>query len=211
MRITKLLFFSLITLVGCGGAHRPASSVVKVVAPISVPFDYVGPSWIRVPADIGGVASHLIFDTGGGITIVSKTLCKQMKCVPDGTASGKRMSGQTIEVKMSRVPSITIAGHRVVNARVAVLDTSDLLHPDLGVDGVAGLDLFRDQAVTIDYAQQRFVIENAASLAERHRAGTTTKMHIENDGPSTVVYLPLLLAPQAPPLEMEEGARPETK
>ncbi len=150
-----------------------------------------------------------MFDTGGGITILSDALCKAMSCVPAGSFTGKRMSGQAITVKLSRIPSITIAGHTARDVRVAVLDTSSLLHPALGVDGGVGLDVLRDAAVTIDYANTNLVVEDAQSLAARKAAGTTVPVQIENDGPSTVVYLPLTIAPTLPPLaiEVDTGSR----
>lgn len=212
LAVVRRAGFALISVgfLACGGVEArpstltsPSGPAVTNGAPVSIPFDYVGQSWIRVAANVGSTRTKLLFDTGGGITILSRDLCTTMKCVPDGTASGKRMSGQTITVPMARVPSIEIAGHRIENARVAVLDTSGLLHPDLGVTGVAGLDLFRDEPVTIDYAAQRFVAETSASLAARKAAGDAVTVRIENDGPSTVVYLPLTIDPSAPPAEME--------
>lgn len=203
MRFASFGLSILCALVACGGRSHEASSIPKPSAATSVPFDYVGQSWIRVPANVGGVSTHLMFDTGGGLTILSDALCTKMKCVPDGSFSGKRMSGQSIDVKMARVPSIEIAGHRVENARVAVLDTSSLLHPDIGVDGVAALDVMRGEAVTIDYPRKQLVLEDAASRDARRKNGITTKVRIEDEGPSTVVYLPLSLSPEMKPLEME--------
>ena len=183
-------------------ANPPAPNAPNPVKSSAVAFEYVGQNWLKVAATVGDQPTHLLFDTGGGITILSKTLCDRMKCISDGTFSGKRMSGQPIEVQMARVPSITI-GSRRVNAPVAVLDTSGLLHPDLGVDGIGGLDLFRDQAVTIDYAKHQLVIEDATSLEARKNSGRVTKVRVENDGPSTCVYLPLQISADLPPAEME--------
>jgi hypothetical protein len=201
MRSARFFAVSIFVVSAC--ANTPPPHAPKPVISSSVPFEYVTNDWLKVPAKIGDRRTHLLFDTGGGITILSATVCRELKCAPDGTFSGKRMSGQSIEVSMARVPSISIGGHRVSNARVAVLDTSDLLHPDLGVDGICGLDLFRDQAVTIDYAKKQLVMEDAASLEARKKSGVVTKVRVENEGPSTVVYLPLEISPQLPPAEME--------
>jgi len=159
---------------------------------------------MRVEATLaGGVRTRLILDTGGGVTLLSPGLCRKVGCTPDGSTSGKRMSGQELHIPLSRVPSITVAGHRVDNARVAVLDTDSLLHPELGVEGFAALDLFRDQPFTLDYPARRVILENAASLRERRAAGRSVKIRVEQDGPSTVVFLPMELAKHTPPLEME--------
>ncbi len=200
-----------LALTACASAPPPAvttapSAQSDASAPGVAPFDDVGESWIRVNATIGErTATRLMFDTGGGVTLLSRTLCAKVGCVEDGTFTGQRMSGQSLTLPMARVPSITIAGHRVTNARVAVLDTSSLLHPELGVEGFAALDLFRDSAITIDYPGKRLVVESPSTLQERARAGVTTRVRVEHDGPSTVVYLPLTLdeTSTASPLEME--------
>jgi hypothetical protein len=201
VRIARVFALGFCLVAACGSPSAP--NAPKAVISRSVPFEYVGQDWLKVAAEVGDQPTHLLFDTGGGLTILSRTLCTKMQCVPDGTFSGKRMSGQSIEVSMARVPSITIGSRRVLNARVAVLDTSGLLHPDLGVDGIGGLDLFRDQAVTIDYAKHQLVMEDAISLDARKKSGIATKVRVENDGPSTVVYLPLQISLQLPPAEME--------
>lgn len=166
-------------------------------------FDYVGQDWLRFEARVGDQPTRLMLDTGGGVTLVSKALCEKVGCVPDGTFTGKRMSGQALTIPMARVSSIVMAGHEVKNARVAVLDTAALLHAELGVDGIAGLDLFRDQPFTIDYGTRELVLEDAASLAARRAAGEVVSVRVENDGPSTVVFLPLQLFPDSAPLQME--------
>lgn len=161
----------------------------------SVAFEYVGQSWMRVPAQIGtGPASAMMVDTGMGVTLLTPEACARAGCMPEGTWSGKRMSGQSIELAIARVSSLTVAGHRVENARVAVFASDDVIHRDLGVEGIAGLDVFRDQAVTFDHPSMRVVLESAASLGAREAAGTKVAVRIKNDGPATEVYLPLEIA-----------------
>jgi hypothetical protein len=75
--------------------------------------------------------------------------------------------------------------------RVAVIDTSSLLHPHLGVDGVAALDLFRDAPVTIDYANRSLRRRNGQFSGERARRGDAVRLRVEKDGPSTVLDLAL--------------------
>lgn len=86
----------------------------------------------------------------------------------------------------------------MTNARVAVMDTRSLLHPDLGVEGVAALDLLAGQAFL-----DRVCGADAAALAARRKTGTVTKVRVERDGPSRVVYLPFELSPSGPRIEAE--------
>lgn len=96
---------------------------------------------------------------------------------------------------MARVSSITVAGRRAENARVAVFESDEIIHRDLGVEGIAGLDIFRDQPVTFDHRAMRVVLESAESLASREASGTKVRVRVKHDGPSTEVYLPLELGP----------------
>jgi hypothetical protein len=190
----------------CGALACSPSNAAKPVtphAPAPARFDYVGQDWLRFEARVGDTSTRLMLDTGGGVTLLSKKLCEKVGCVPDGTFTGKRMSGQALTIPMARVESIVMAGHAVKNARVAVLDTASLLHPDLGVDGIAGLDLFRDCPFTIDYGSHELVLEDESSLAVRRAAGEVVSVRVENDGPATVVFMPLQLEPNASPLQME--------
>jgi hypothetical protein len=195
------------------GPHAPlAPAAAPGPAPTattsSIPFDLVGQSWIRIPARVSdgrgrGEAIRMMFDTGGGVTLFSKSLCDRVGCVPDGTFTGKRMSGQALTLPMARVPSIDLGGHHLTNARVAVLATTEFLSPELGIQAAGALDLFRDQPFTLDYAASRLVIEDERSLSARRAAGESVHVRVEDDGPSTVVYLPLELAGGGPPLSME--------
>lgn len=162
----------------------------------AIPFDYVGQSWMRVPARIGdGAETRMMIDTGMGVTLVTPEACARAGCVREGSWSGQRMSGQTVELTIARVSSITVAGHRVENARVAVFESDDVIHRDLGVEGIAGLDVFRDQPVTFDHPAMRVVLESPASLAARKASGTSVPARVKHDGPSTEIYLPLEIAP----------------
>jgi hypothetical protein len=210
--------------ISCGGREAgppdapsaPSSLTAPVTAPApaptaktsSIPFDLVGQGWIRVPARVSdghgrGEAIRMMFDTGGGVTLFSKSLCDRVGCVPDGTFTGKRMSGQALTLPMARVPSIDLGGDHLTNARVAVLPTTEFLSPELGIQAAGALDLLRDQPFTLDYAASRLVLEDERSLAARRAAGESVSVRVEDDGPSTVVYLPLELATGGPPLSME--------
>jgi hypothetical protein len=169
----------------------PTDSPARAVA-----FDYVGQSWMRVPARVAdGPEVRMMVDTGIGVTLLTPEACERAGCVTESVFRGRRMSGQEVEITIARVRSITVAGHRVENARVAVFGDDSIIHRDLGVVGIAGLDLFRHQPVTFDHSAMRVVLETPASLAAREAAGLRVGVRVEHDGPSTVVFLPLDLAP----------------
>ena len=188
---------------GCGGAARSTTGEPDAARathtpslPRVVPFDYVGQSWMRVPARIGdGAETRMMIDTGMGVTLLTPEACARARCVREGTWTGHRMSGQAVTLSLARVSSLTVAGHRVENAQVAVFDSDDIIHRDLGVDGIAGLDVFRDQPVTFDHPAMKVVLESPDSLAARRKAGATAAVRVRHEGPSTDVFLPLALGP----------------
>lgn len=163
---------------------------------------------MRVPAQIAdGPATAMMIDTGMGVTLLTPEACERAHCVREGTWSGQRMSGQTVALSMARVSSLTVAGHRVENARVAVFESDEIIHRDLGVEGIAGLDVFRDQPVTFDHHAMRLVLESAESLAARRSAGTNVNVRVKHEGPSTEVYLPLEIGPGSiAEMEVDSGS-----
>ena len=163
---------------------------------------------MRVPARIaGGPETKLMVDTGMGVTLLTPEACERAGCVREGTWSGQRMSGQTVTLTIARVSSLVVAGHRVENHRVAVFESDDVIHHDLGVEGIAGLDVFRDQPVTFDHQKMRVVLETAQSLTAREKIGTKVPVRVKHDGPSTEVYLPLEVAPSiVAEMEVDSGS-----
>ncbi len=149
----------------------------------------------------------MMIDTGMGVTLLTPEACARAGCVREGTWSGQRMSGQSVTLEIARVRSLTVAGHRVENARVAVFESDDVIHRDLGVEGIAGLDVFRDQPVTFDHRAKRVVLESAGTLAAREASGTAVRVRVKHDGPATEVYLPLEIAPGAvAEMEVDSGS-----
>jgi hypothetical protein len=149
----------------------------------------------------------MMIDTGMGITLLTPEACARAGCTPEGTFRGRRMSGQLIELTIARVSSLTVAGHRVKNARVAVFESDAVIHRDLGVEGIAGLDLFRDQPITFDHPAMRVVLETPRSLAARTASGRKVPVRVKHDGPSTEVYLPLELGPgMRAEMEVDSGS-----
>lgn len=186
----------------CGGATRSVGepdamrAAHQPVLPRAVPFDYVGQSWMRVPARIAdGPEGRMMLDTGIGVTLLTPEACARAACIREGMWTGHRMSGQPVTLQLARVSSLTVAGHRVEDAQVAVFESDEIIPRDLGVDGIAGLDVFRDQPVTFDHPAMQVVLESPASLEARRKSGATAAIRVRHEGPSTDVFLPLTLGP----------------
>jgi Aspartyl protease len=119
---------------------------------------------------VAGRQETFLFDTGGGVTIISPTLAKAVGCEPWGNVVGLRMTGQRIDLPHCDNVSITLGEvpYRVPTA--AVFDIMSMAGKDPPtLDGSVALDVFADKAITIDEAESRLIVETDASLAARTR------------------------------------------
>lgn len=194
----------LLLFVGCAvsPAERPA--------PRAVPFTHTGGDsgaghLLRVPVVVNGRETTFILDTGIGITLVDDDLIEAWGLPRAGSYTGKRMSGQEIEVPLARVPWLSVAGVRTEDATVGVWDMAGFLPqtPEFeGVEGFLSLNAFAGLAFTLDYAGGRLVVEDDASLAARAEAGAEVPLVVKRDGPCVTIFFDLAL-PGGPPAHVE--------
>jgi hypothetical protein len=198
---------ALVQVLGCA-KPAPVAPTRKTVEARSVSFDFVGQSWVRVPSRVGdGPETKMMIDTGMGVTLLTPEACQRAGCVREGTFTGHRMSGQAVTLGLARVSSLTVAGHRVENAQVAVFESDDVIHRDLGVVGIAGLGLFRTQPVTFDHRAMRVVLETPDSLRAREAKGAKVRVRVKNEGPATDVFLPVEIGPGSiAEMEVDSGS-----
>jgi predicted aspartyl protease len=150
----------------------------------NVQFEYLQ-HLVTLPVTAGDRKTRFVLDSGIGLTLVSEALAAQISCEPTGTAfSGKRMSGQEVSVPLAALDSLAIGDYARTDLTVGVFD---LGIPGLdGIEGFLSLDHFRERAVTVDYASQTIAVGRPPS-------GVSVEVRVEQDGPSTTVYMPLEL------------------
>jgi hypothetical protein len=131
------------------------------------------------------VAGHdepFLFDTGGGITIISPTLAKAVGCEPWGNVVGFRMTGQRIDLPHCDGVSLALdkTSYRVPAA--AVFDIMSLAGKDAPLlEGSLALDAFANQAITIEPVTHRLIVESEASLAVRTKQATEVPIRLVRD------------------------------
>jgi hypothetical protein len=119
---------------------------------------------------VWGNASSFLLDTGGGVTTISPRLAKAMGCTPWGDIVGFRMRGDRLDMPHCDHVDIAIGKSTFTAPQAAVFDINSLAPKDAPqIDGVVALDLFADQAITIEPAANRLTIETPASLKARTR------------------------------------------
>lgn len=180
--------------------------------------DYLG-ILHTVEATVAGQTGTFLFDTGGGVSVVTPEFAERIGCTPWGNLSGFRLSGERLDLKRCDDVVFDLGdGVSLASPAAGVFDLKALLPPEGPVDGILSLDAFVDQPFTLDIAAGRIVLETPASLAARIDGAVEVPVHfarqaggysltvlalVETDAGDLWMQLdsggvpPLLLAPHA--------------
>lgn len=126
---------------------------------------------VRMQGDV-----PFIFDTGAGVTLVTPSVAKRLGCHPFGQVAGFRATGEL--VKMPHCGETTLhIGDFAATSDVAVFKLMALIERQSGtaakhtrpmqVGGLISLASFSGQAITLDFAHDRVIVETPESLRRR--------------------------------------------
>jgi hypothetical protein len=145
-----------------------AAAVPAADAPTVLRLEPYVAGLVTLSVDVGGRPSRLIFDTAGGLTLVTPQVAAEIGCRPFGRLTGFRHDGGRLDLERCG-PLAVAAGPLRAEREVAVFDLMALLGGAPPVDGIVGLDLFETAPVTIDLEAGEVTFETPASLAARSR------------------------------------------
>ncbi|UCF77820.1 MAG: aspartyl protease family protein [Candidatus Eiseniibacteriota bacterium] len=120
-----------------------------------------------VQVELGSDTLPFIFDTGGGLTIITPQVADRIHCDPYGRVTGFRMSGERVDLQRCGELSLKVGGLSL-KVETTVFDLMSLLPegwPELG--GVISLQTFRDRILTLDLAANRMTVETETSASDR--------------------------------------------
>lgn len=143
-------------------------------------------------AEIGGVAGTFLFDTGGGIIVLSPAAAAKSGCQPWGQLTGFRMRGDRVDMKRCDDVTLRANGLTIGTATAGVFELSTLLPPRAPtLAGSVALDSFGRRIVTIDLANRQIVIETRASWRRRVAHATEIEMRLAREmaGQSVVPFI----------------------
>jgi len=127
-------------------------------------MDIVGDRFLIVDAAVNdSIEARFLFDTGGGLEVVSNRLFRRL----DGTAeavgviTGFRSTGQRVDLELYRIPSMTVGTLRKQNLTIAPFPELDGYED---FDGILSLKFFENQAVTLDFSARKIILESVSSL-----------------------------------------------
>jgi len=114
---------------------------------------------------ISGISYSFLFDTGGGETMISPSLAKNLKKNVHGRVTGFRMSGEFIAYPVCDSIVISIGHTKIFHGTTGVWDLMSILPKDFpNLDGVISLKSFEDMIITLDLAKSRIIIHNPRSF-----------------------------------------------
>lgn len=139
--------------------------------------DYLG-ALHTVEATVAGQSGTFLFDTGGGVSVVTPEFAERIGCTPWGNVSGFRLSGERLDgPRCDDVVFDLGDGVSLASPAAGVFDLKAMLPPQGPVDGILSLDAFVDQPFTLDLAGSRIILETPTSLAARIDGAVEVPVH----------------------------------
>lgn len=137
---------------------------------------------------VGRDTADYLFDTGGGVTVVSPQDSARLGCVVGGKGFGVRLTGEVLAGRKCANVALGI-GPLTVTDDPGVMDLAKLLGPRApAVRGQVSLKSFAGRLITLDLAHDRLIVETPASLSARVRSMTPVPVRLatgENGGQLT--------------------------
>jgi len=128
---------------------------------------YVG-RLVTVSAMLRREKLTLLFDTGGGQTLITPSAAARIGCTPGGRRISFRMTGERVVLEQCDTSELEIGRHRFAKSGIAVWDVTAVLPKDLPpLDGVLALDTLAGQPFTLQLAARKLTLESARSLERR--------------------------------------------
>jgi hypothetical protein len=161
------IFFLLIGLL-CINAVAHAQS--------SIPFTITAQGHIMVKVSINGVEGNFIFDTGAGLTVITKTFASKINgsTKEDGGLTLFRATGEKMTVDLYKANTLSLGGFVEQNPQLTIVDAI------FGeIDGLVSLMSFRNQPFTIDYNKKQIVFETGETLAAIKKQGSVVPLQLD--------------------------------
>jgi hypothetical protein len=150
-----ILLTTAFMLSGCASS-RPTTERSTYIVTL---HPYVGK--LRYVEATSPPGARLLFDTAGGLTLLSPAIAQSAHCIPYKRLTAFRMAGTRFDVDGCG-PAQVAFGSLAVQPESAVFDLMSILPAGLPqLDGLISLQTFLGSVVTIDLARERLEIADA--------------------------------------------------
>jgi hypothetical protein len=174
----KAHFAALIAL----GLAACASATAQTETPLTIPLTPLRERLRTVEVGANGATGTFLFDSAGGVTMVSPAFAERAHCTPAGRGVGFRMNGERLDTPLCRGLGLDVGGRHWTPRQIGVFDVSPYLAPgQTAPDGNLALDAFEGRAVTLDVAHNALIVETPASLAARINGAVEVPMRLSRE------------------------------
>jgi len=144
-----------------------STAAMAQTTPHVVPLgDYFGIRTVEVT--VAGETGQFLFDTGGGISVISPALAEKAGCTPFAQITGFRLTGERLTMPRCDDLAITIDGETLAVPSAGIFDLAPLLPPDgPRIEGLISLDVLAARPFTLELEAGRLTLETPESLAAR--------------------------------------------
>ncbi|MEP7212987.1 MAG: hypothetical protein ABI791_07925 [Acidobacteriota bacterium] len=120
-----------------------------------------------VNVTVKGKEGDFLFDTGGGVTLLTDEFLKGVPCKFWGRNTGYNMFGQRGDGAHCDDVQIDAGGVALTPVNIGKFDFGDRFAGDKAPDGLLSLDAFDGKAITIDQQAATITVETPQSLKQR--------------------------------------------
>jgi hypothetical protein len=142
-----------------------------------MPFELTPQGHIMVKAKVNGVEGNFIFDTGAGLTLITRTFSEKVGKLhkQDGSYTAFRATGEQLTADLYDAETVAIGDFVEHNPVLTVFDVN--LGP---IDGLISLMSFKEQPFTIDYTNKKIVFETDKSMSAVRKSGHQISLQLED-------------------------------
>lgn len=120
-----------------------------------------------VHVSVKGKEGDFLFDTGGGVTLLTESFSNGIDCKFWGRTTGYNMFGEKASGPHCDDVEMKSGGVLLSKVSVGKFDFGDRFPGSKAPDGILSLDAFDGKAITIDQTAATITIETPKSLAKR--------------------------------------------
>jgi len=130
---------------------------------IEIPFKLSPNGHIMIKASVNGVPGNFVFDTGAGMNLLTKDFADKIGNLEKTTHfyTGHRATGEAITSDLYQSEVLKIANFSIEDEQFAVYDI------DFPLDGLISLTPLQQKAFTVNFEENKLVIESEESLRRR--------------------------------------------
>ena len=124
----------------------------------------------KIHLTVKGKEGDFLFDTGGGVTLLTKEFAQGMDCKFWGRNTGYNMFGKRGDSPHCDDVQMEAGGLKLSPVNVGVIDFGTQFPGDKSPDGLLSLDAFDGKVITIDQNAATLTIETEQSLKKRTKS-----------------------------------------